>query len=51
MGNKCGIILDQSLDNFYNSDVSKKRSYDIKDFDLDIAQPFLEFKIKKYKCI
>ncbi len=32
------IILDQSLDNFYNSDVSKKRSYDIKDFDVSFAR-------------
>ena len=28
------IILDQALDNFYNNEVSNKRSYDIKDFDL-----------------
>ena len=27
------IILTQSLDNFYNNDISKKKSYDVKDFD------------------
>jgi anhydro-N-acetylmuramic acid kinase len=32
------IILDQSLDNFYNNDVSKKRSYDTKDFDLSFVK-------------
>ncbi len=31
-------ILDQSLDNFYNNDVSKKRSYDTKDFDLSFVR-------------
>ena len=31
------IILDQSLENFYESDISKKRSYDIKDFDLSFV--------------
>ena len=32
------IILDQSLENFYESDISKKRSYDIKDFDLSFVR-------------
>ena len=32
------IILDQSLENFYVSDISKKRSYDIKDFDLSFVR-------------
>ena len=32
------IILDQSLDNFYNNNVSKKRSYDTKDFDLSFVR-------------
>ena len=32
------IILDQSLENFYESDISKKKSYDIKDFDLSFAR-------------
>ena len=31
------IILNQSLENFYESDISKKRSYDIKDFDLSFV--------------
>ena len=32
------IILNQSLENFYESDISKKRSYDIKDFDLSFVR-------------
>ena len=32
------IILNQSLENFYESDKSKKRSYDIKDFDLSFVR-------------
>ena len=32
------IILDQSLENFYENDISKKRSYDIKDFDLSFVR-------------
>ena len=32
------IILDQSLDNFYNSQVSKKKSFDTKDFDLSFVR-------------
>ena len=32
------IILDQSLDNFYNNNISKKKSYDIKDFDLSFVR-------------
>ena len=32
------IILDKSLDYFYNNDVSKKRSYDTKDFDLSFVR-------------
>ncbi len=32
------VILNQSLDNFYNNDISKKRSYDTKDFDLSFAR-------------
>jgi len=32
------IILDQSLENFYESDISKKRSYDVKDFDLSFVR-------------
>ena len=32
------IILDQSLENFYESDISKKKSYDIKDFDLSFVR-------------
>jgi len=32
------IILNQSLDNFYNNDISKKKSYDIKDFDLSFVR-------------
>ncbi len=32
------IILDQSLDSFYKNDISKKRSYDIKDFDLSFVK-------------
>ena len=31
-------ILDQSLENFYENDISKKKSYDIKDFDLSFAK-------------
>ena len=32
------IILNQSLENFYESNISKKRSYDIKDFDLSFVR-------------
>ena len=32
------IILHQSLENFYENDISKKRSYDIKDFDLSFVR-------------
>ena len=32
------IILDQSLENFYESDVFKKKSYDTKDFDLSFVR-------------
>ncbi len=32
------IILNQSLDNFYHNDISKKRSYDTKDFDLSFVR-------------
>jgi anhydro-N-acetylmuramic acid kinase len=32
------IILDQSLDNFYYSDISQNKSYDIKDFDLSFVR-------------
>jgi anhydro-N-acetylmuramic acid kinase len=32
------FILEQSLDNFYNSNVSKKRSLDINDFDISFAR-------------
>jgi len=32
------IILDQALDNFYKSEISDNRSYDIKDFDLSFVQ-------------
>ena len=32
------IILDQSLDNFYNNQISQKKSFDIKDFDLSFAR-------------
>ena len=32
------MVLDQALDNFYNNDLSKKRSYDIKDFDLSFIR-------------
>ena len=31
------IILDQSLDSFYYSDISQNKSYDIKDFDLSFV--------------
>ncbi len=32
------ILLDQSLNNFYNNKISKKKSYDIKDFDLSFVK-------------
>tara|TARA_B100000029_G_C17533802_1_gene944143 strand:- start:685 stop:1764 length:1080 start_codon:yes stop_codon:yes gene_type:complete len=32
------IILDQSLENFCESDINKKKSYDIKDFDLSFVR-------------
>ena len=32
------IILDQSLENYYGNDTSKKKSYDIKDFDLSFVR-------------
>tara|TARA_B100002051_G_C16705975_1_gene623804 strand:- start:449 stop:1528 length:1080 start_codon:yes stop_codon:yes gene_type:complete len=32
------IILNQSLDNFFNSNISKQKSYDIKDFDLSFVR-------------
>ncbi len=32
------IILDQSLENFYGNDISKKKSYDTKDFDLSFVR-------------
>ena len=32
------LILNQSLDNFYNSETSKKKSYDTNDFDLSFAK-------------
>ena len=32
------IILDQSLENYYVNDTSKKKSYDIKDFDLSFVR-------------
>ena len=32
------IILDQSLDNFFNSEISKKKSFDTKDFDLSFVR-------------
>ena len=32
------FILDQSLDNFYNSNISKKKSLDINDFDISFAR-------------
>ena len=32
------IILDQSLDNFYNNILSKKRSYDTNDFDISFVR-------------
>ena len=32
------IILDQALDNYYNNDVSKLKSYDTKDFDLSFVR-------------
>ena len=32
------IILDQSLENFYNNQISQKKSFDIKDFDLSFAR-------------
>jgi len=32
------IILDQSLENFYESNINKKKSYDIKDFDLSFVR-------------
>jgi len=32
------IILDQSLDKFYNNNISKKKSYDINDFDLSFVK-------------
>ena len=32
------IILDQSLENFYENNISKKRSYDTKDFDLSFVR-------------
>ena len=32
------IILDQSLDNFYNNKISKKRSFDTKDFNLPFVR-------------
>ena len=32
------IILDKALENFFNNDLSKNRSYDIKDFDLSFVQ-------------
>jgi len=32
------IILDQSLDNFYNNKISQKKSYDIKDFDVSFVR-------------
>ena len=35
------IILDQSLDNFYNNKVSQKKSYDIKDFDISFVRGLL----------
>ena len=39
MGGKISkIILDQSLDNYFNSNISKKRSYDTKDFDLSFVR-------------
>ena len=31
-------ILDQSLENFYENDISKKKSYDTKDFDLSFVR-------------
>jgi len=32
------LILNQSLDNFYNNEISKKKSYDTNDFDLSFAR-------------
>ena len=32
------IILNQSLDNFFNSSISKQKSYDVKDFDLSFVR-------------
>jgi len=32
------VILNQSLDNFFNNEVSNKRSYDTKDFDLSFVR-------------
>ena len=32
------IILDQSLDTFYNNDISHKKSYDVNDFDLSFVR-------------
>jgi anhydro-N-acetylmuramic acid kinase len=32
------LILNQSLDNFYNNEISKKKSYDTNDFDLSFAK-------------
>ena len=32
------FILNQSLDNFYNNEISKKKSYDTNDFDLSFAR-------------
>jgi len=37
-GNINKFILNQSLDNFYRSKLSKKKSYDINDFDLDFVK-------------
>ena len=37
-GNVDKFILEQSLDNFYNSDISKKKSLDINDFDINFAR-------------
>ncbi len=32
------IILDQSLDNFFNGEISKKKSFDVKDFDISFVR-------------
>ena len=32
------IILDQSLDNFYNNKIGQKKSYDTKDFDISFVR-------------